>query len=167
MKMRTSRQKANQSRRFTRQRGNAILELALAMPLMLVLCVGAADFGRMFYHVVTLVDAANTGASYGALRVAHSGAVTEIEQIVKTAASDVSRVKTVDATASRVCVCPGTTLSNLNQNTVDCYTGSCVGYGEPQMYVRVETTQDFETIGLYPGINQKRELSPTVYRRVQ
>lgn len=157
----------SRSRRFAGRKGNAVLELALALPIMMMICVGAADFGRMFYHAITLVDAAGAGASFGALRESQSGDLDAVEQMTMSAASDLSRSNAVTATASRVCVCPGTTPQNFAQNAVDCYTASCPGYGRPRVYVRVQTSQDFELLALYPGIEKNRTLSPAAYRRVQ
>ena len=48
-----------------RQAGSAMIEMALAFPLLVLLLAGTADFGRVFYTYVTLANAARTGAGYG------------------------------------------------------------------------------------------------------
>ena len=36
-----------------RRRGNALVELAVTVPFLFLLTMGAADFGRLFYHART------------------------------------------------------------------------------------------------------------------
>jgi Flp pilus assembly protein TadG len=48
------------------ERGTALVEFALVLPLLLVLVMGIIDFGRAFQTVVTLTNAAREGARLGA-----------------------------------------------------------------------------------------------------
>ena len=54
------------SRRFARlrprSRGQALVELALILPIALVLLASAIDLGRLFYTQITIADAAREGA---------------------------------------------------------------------------------------------------------
>jgi Flp pilus assembly protein TadG len=59
-------QKTNWLRCFRDNRGGALVEFALTFPLLLLLCLGTTDFGRLFFHGVTVANAAATGAFYGA-----------------------------------------------------------------------------------------------------
>jgi Flp pilus assembly protein TadG len=43
-----------------------VVEFAVTFPLLMLLCLGATDFGRLCFHAVTIANAAATGASYGA-----------------------------------------------------------------------------------------------------
>ena len=47
-----------------RQKGQALVELALTLPLILLLVLGAMDFGRMFTTKLVLNNAAREGAYY-------------------------------------------------------------------------------------------------------
>jgi len=47
-----------------RRRGQALVEVALTLPLLLLLILGAMDFGRMFYTKIILTNAAREGANY-------------------------------------------------------------------------------------------------------
>ncbi|MBN1875662.1 MAG: pilus assembly protein [Anaerolineae bacterium] len=49
-------------------KGQSLVEAALLFPLVLMLLLGLADFGRAYYVVVALRDAADEGATYAALR---------------------------------------------------------------------------------------------------
>jgi Flp pilus assembly protein TadG len=50
------------ARRCRGRRGQALVELALVMPLLLLLMVAALDFGRVFYSLITISNAAREGA---------------------------------------------------------------------------------------------------------
>jgi Flp pilus assembly protein TadG len=49
-------------RRRRRSRGQSMVELALAIPLLLWLLCGLLDLGRAYYYAVTVTDAARDGA---------------------------------------------------------------------------------------------------------
>ena len=52
-------------RRFLRrEHGTQLVELAIALPLMLVLLGGIAEFGRLFYTYSTLTNAVRAGARH-------------------------------------------------------------------------------------------------------
>ncbi len=48
-----------------RRRGAAALELALIMPLLMVIVLGCVDFGRFVYTYIAVTNAARVGASFG------------------------------------------------------------------------------------------------------
>ena len=47
-----------------RIRGQALVEVALTLPLLLLLILGAMDFGRMYITKIVLTNAAREGANY-------------------------------------------------------------------------------------------------------
>ena len=53
-------------RRVRRQRGAALLEAAILIPLLLVLVFGIVDVGRLVFTQMTLHDASQEGSIYGA-----------------------------------------------------------------------------------------------------
>lgn len=46
------------------QSGQSIIEMALLLPLLLVLIIGALEFGRVFYTKIVITNAAREGAYY-------------------------------------------------------------------------------------------------------
>jgi Flp pilus assembly protein TadG len=50
--------------RHSRLPAQALIEIALILPLLLLLIIGAVDFGRMFYTKMVITNAAREGASY-------------------------------------------------------------------------------------------------------
>ena len=51
-------------KQFKRQRGQSLLELALLMPLILLLVMGALEFGRLIFTQIVITNAAREGAYY-------------------------------------------------------------------------------------------------------
>ncbi len=56
---------------WKRERGQSLVELAIMLPILLIILLGVVDFGRVFYAYVTITNASREGARYGSL---HSGA---------------------------------------------------------------------------------------------
>src|SRR5712691_5470374 len=48
------------------QGGQSLVEFALALPLLLLILLGLADFGRAFYYTTAIANAARAGAEYAA-----------------------------------------------------------------------------------------------------
>ena len=79
------------------RRGQALVELAVALPVLLLVLMGIIDFGRVFHSHLTVTTAARAGA-----RVAIVGAAdAEIQEAVRQAAA------TLDAAALNVEISPG------------------------------------------------------------
>ncbi|MBN2392125.1 MAG: pilus assembly protein [Anaerolineae bacterium] len=49
-------------------RGQSIIEFALVLPIIIMLMLGLLDFGRAFFTLIALDDAADEGASYASIR---------------------------------------------------------------------------------------------------
>ena len=49
-----------------RKRGQSLVELALVLPLMLLIMLGTIDVGRMFFGYIRVTNAVREGAGYGA-----------------------------------------------------------------------------------------------------
>ncbi len=53
-------------RRHSDRRGQALVEFALVLPVLLLLTLVAVDFGRLFFSYIQVNNAAREGAAYGA-----------------------------------------------------------------------------------------------------
>lgn len=49
-----------------RERGAAVVETAIVLPLLLLIAVGVADLGRAYYTLASVQEAAQEGVSYAA-----------------------------------------------------------------------------------------------------
>jgi Flp pilus assembly protein TadG len=123
------------------RRGAAAVELALVLPLLGLLLLGAMDFARMFYHYSIVTNAARNGALYASdpLAAAESP-YTSIQDAALADATDVS---------------PAPTVSSTSGTDAD---------GNP--YTDVTVTYTFSTLINYPGIPNPVNLGRTVRVRV-
>lgn len=55
----------NAARKWQGQRGVALVEFAIAIPLLMLLLLGAAELGRYAYFSIIVANAARAGAQYG------------------------------------------------------------------------------------------------------
>jgi Flp pilus assembly protein TadG len=76
----------NSRNRRQRQRGNAVLDMALVLPILLALAFGTVEFGYYFYVKHNVQAAAREGARAAIVPSAVAGDVTTAVQNVMTAA---------------------------------------------------------------------------------
>ena len=50
-----------------REKGQSLLELALILPVLLIVLAGVLDLGRLYYSYIAVTDAAAEGATYAAM----------------------------------------------------------------------------------------------------
>ena len=60
-------------RNHIRESGQAMVEFALVLPILLALLCGIIDFGWVYYNQITLNNAAREGARYAVVHYDHSG----------------------------------------------------------------------------------------------
>jgi Flp pilus assembly protein TadG len=91
----------------TSEQGSSLIETALLIPFLLLLLLGAVDFGRAFYMAIELAGAAQAGATYGVLKP------TDIAGMRAAAASDASEISNLRVSNSEYgCECSdGTSYS--------------------------------------------------------
>jgi Flp pilus assembly protein TadG len=125
--------------------GSALVELAVTLPLLVLVMVGAVDFARVFYMGMELTNAARAGAQYGAYDPAHSGNIAGMQ----TAATGSINMTGVTATASRTCQCAtGTGTFSAATCTTTCPSGQHL-----VVTVTVTTSKTFTLLaGSVPGI---------------
>lgn len=51
----------------SRHKGQAVVEMALILPILVLLVMGCVDLGRVFYYQETITNVTREGARYGAL----------------------------------------------------------------------------------------------------
>lgn len=134
-------------------RGQSAVEMALALPVLLLILLAIADFGRIFYQAVEIASAARAGVQYGAQTYVTAIDYTGMQQA---ATNDASAVSGMTAAASDFCMCNG--------SVVACSPPACA---EPQLFVQVTTSSTFHTLLNYPGIPSSVPLSSTAVMEVQ
>ena len=61
------------TRALEQRRGSAMVEFAVVTPILLLLCVGAGDYARLFFSAISLKSGAAVGALYGSQKATRSG----------------------------------------------------------------------------------------------
>lgn len=78
-------------RTLRNERGSALVELALVLPLLCLVLIGAAELGRMFYYAIEVSDAARAGVAYGSQGLIFANAA-DIETAATAAAPDIANL---------------------------------------------------------------------------
>ena len=126
----------NWIRRYWRdQRGSAAVELALYLPIALVLFAGLFQYGSSIFASLRLESAARAGAQYA---MVDANNATNIQNTVLSAIG--GDTADVQVTATTYCQCPGSSTQT------DCTTGSCSGGAALRQYVSIAASRPFTTI---------------------
>ncbi len=59
-------------------RGQSIVELAISVPLLMLLLLGTIDIGRVFFDYIEMRNAVVEGATYGSRHPAESGEIANV-----------------------------------------------------------------------------------------
>jgi Flp pilus assembly protein TadG len=124
--------------RKPRERGSAMIELAVSVVLLLTIMTGVVEFGRMFYFAAEVANAARAGVQWGVVNPGHPNNFTAMQSA---ATDDAANATGLTATASETCECD-------DGSTVNCTTGTCAT-GAVRTYVKVVASAPFSTIGSY------------------
>jgi Flp pilus assembly protein TadG len=135
--------------------GQAMVELALVVPVLVVLLMGATDLARVFYFSIAVNNAARAGVQYGAQDLSKSA---DFSGMAQAALNDGSGISGLNATASNFCECPGSAPQSCSP------LPSCPGVAT---YVEVQTSAQFNTLLKYPGLPSAVALSGNATMRVQ
>ena len=146
-------------------RGSALVELAVCLPLLVLMMVGAADFARVFYTSIELNNAARAGAQYGASNLARSGSTSGMQA----AATGAVNITGVTAAATRTCQCADDagTFSALAAGTT-CATDVATSCPAQHRVVTVTVTasKTFTSLSSHGGLFSPVALSRTATLRV-
>jgi Flp pilus assembly protein TadG len=144
-------------RHFSAARGQSYVELAFALPVLAIILVVAADFGRLFYTHLEVINAARAAAQYGSNSVVTAADSTGM---VAAAKQDGVNVSNLTVTASQ-CTC-GTATTSVPA----CSSTYCAN--DPQgNYVVVNAQAPFSTIVKYPGLPTSVTLKSQAVMQVQ
>lgn len=133
-------------------RGQAFVELALVLPIFILLIVGIAEVGRLAYASIEVSNAARAGVAYAAQ--SHTTA-QDSANIQLAATQDAPDVTSLTATTSQSCVCESSAgvLGTFGSCTaISTAAGSCPSPSRIVLYVTVTTTAPVNTIFHFPGI---------------
>ena len=146
--------------RLTRQSGQALIELAIVLPVLLLLAVGVIDVGRYAYIAILIGNAARAGAAYAAQSVPQSA---DLPGMTTAAANDYQNngqnpaTLTVASTTTCGCDTGGSFVA-----AAACSPATCPAAAHWVILVNVTASGNFGALFPYPGIPSSLNISRTV-----
>jgi Flp pilus assembly protein TadG len=133
--------------------GGAMVELAVVLPVLVLMAIGVMDYGRVFFRSIMVANAARAGADWGAYAKNYTNQAG-MQAFTKLDAQEISNLK---VSSQSFCLCGDATAS---------CSSSC---GSLPLRVLVEVTAT-DTVALlmnYPGLPNKIVVSQTARYRAQ
>lgn len=135
--------------------GQALVELAVILPVALMMLVGIAEIGRYANACIVVGHAARAGVQYAAQnRVAASSDA----QIIQAAQADASGFSNLTVKPSIYCTCADGTSST-------CQPTDCSGSRIIE-YTKVDTEISMQSLFHYPGFPQSYDVKGEAIMRV-
>jgi len=153
------------------QSGQSLIELAFALPVLLLLAVGIIELGRFAYIAVLVGNAARAGAGYGAQSLPQAvdkpGITAAVQNDFKDNAADSANLSLSSTDSSVSCGCDsGGTITTAGCTTIlNPSAGTCAA-GHWVVIVAVTATGTFNSLFNYPGIPGSITVSRTSSMRV-
>ena len=144
------------------ERGGALVELALGLPLLALVLFGTIDFGRVFYHAMAVSHAARAGAQYGSQNLGYAMDDSAMSSVATTDATahDLS-ASFFTVTSSHACYC----YDGSAETSLACTAGTCAS--QLRVYVTVTASHGFTTVASYPGIPHTLTVTRAARMRAQ
>jgi Flp pilus assembly protein TadG len=128
-----------------RDDAQSIVELALLMPLFLLLLLGSTEFAHFAWAAVLASNAARAGASFGAVSITNAANLAGIQAA---AAADSVNITGLTTTRTRPCACSdGTAIQDCTNSLASCPSPKTI-----INYVQVNTTVTVTPLGRYAGL---------------
>ena len=157
------------------QAGQALIELAFIVPLLLTLTLGVIEIGRYAYIAILIGNAARAGAAYGSQSKQHADDPTGIANAAKydfsgsTSGTSDNGLDTstlsVSSAVSCGCDSAGTITTFGCTTTTNPNAGTCAA-GRWVVVVSVTASGTFNALFSYPGIPSSITVSRTASLRV-
>jgi Flp pilus assembly protein TadG len=138
------------------EQGSVAVELALFIPVMLLLFAGLFQFGSGIFDTLRLESAARAGAQYAMIDPTNA---TDIQNAVRSAIG--GDTSDVEVTATSYCQCPG------DNAHVDCTIVSCSGGASSHQFVSIAANRPFTSILSLPALGSITEVSGQAIIRVR
>jgi Flp pilus assembly protein TadG len=129
------------------EEGSQLVELALVLPMLLMLLAGTVDCGRAFYLNMEVASAAEAGAIYGTQNPTD---ISGMKSAAVLNAQDIGNLTTA-ATYGTECS-DGTSAVSLAGTPPSCIV-------DVVQYVEVDTTASYRPILIYPGLQSNFTLT--------
>lgn len=135
--------------------GHAFLELALILPFLVTLALGAADFGRVIALKLAVQETADAAAKLTAKGAQRNGSCPSRADLTAVSAAP-SQVRGIRVTAELACT-----------NATTLVPASRCGCGGAGTFVQVTAAAPFHTLGGYRWLAAETVIEATAAARVQ
>lgn len=127
--------------------GQALIETAVALSLLIVLLLGAAEFARLAYAAIEVSNAAKAAVQYGAQNVVTATDTSGMQLAAQNDAFNLSTLTTTIAAPSCACVTNGASVPDTCSDTL---CGTAGGYIAQTL--QVTTSTSFNPLIHLPGL---------------
>jgi Flp pilus assembly protein TadG len=146
-------------------RGNAVVEMAISVPILLMMVMEAIDFGRLFFEGMVVKNASHVSAFYGAQEMRYAGDTDGIRSAARSEAADSD---SFTASHEMICQCLGASGAyDTGSTQATCGEADCGACDAPRVYIKTRTEKNFSTMGWYPGVPQTTPIAADGWVRVQ
>jgi Flp pilus assembly protein TadG len=163
-------------RKHGRQSGQALVELAFILPVLLLLALGVIEIGRYAYISILVGNAAHAGAMYASLGASQANDPTGIQNAALydfagatsgNTNTNGQLASTLSVTSVQSCGCDtaGSITTAVCDKTANPNAGTCAT-GHWVVAVAVTATGTFDALFNYPGIPTPLTISRTSTVRV-
>jgi Flp pilus assembly protein TadG len=128
--------------------GQGAMELALSLPLFVVLIVGGAEIANLAWASVQVNNAARAGAAFGSISRANAADTTHIQTAAQ---NEAPKVTNLHVTSAQVCYCVTAGVPAALTCDTEALT-NCPSPSVIQVAVQVNTSAAISTIVHYPGL---------------
>ena len=135
-----------------REAGAAAVELAVALPLLAIMLVGAIDFSRGFRTAMIVMNAARAGALYGTHSVTNSADTTGMQNAATAVLTANSLPGGGSVVATRMCQCASDAGVFSATSPANTCSASCTGGTHMVVSVTVSATRTFSMVNPFPGL---------------
>jgi Flp pilus assembly protein TadG len=149
------RQELHSTRR--REAGQSILEIALVIPIFILMFCGMVDLGRWIFFGIEISSAARAAVQYGALNRITAADTVGMTQAAK---SDTPDIAGLTVTPRPFCQC-----SNAPGANAVCVLNSCPN-NRLILFLEVDTSAQYVPWARYPGIASSITVNSKAVMRV-
>jgi Flp pilus assembly protein TadG len=140
--------------RLRESNGQAFVELALVLPIFILLLVGAVEVGRLAYASIEVSNAARAGVAYGAQ---NGTTASDFPHIQLAAQKDAPNISTLTATATLSCSCETSagvlgTVGSCDKGVINLTSCPSPSHIVEYVHVTTTTTAPVNTLFHFPGI---------------
>ena len=152
--------------KLAREEGGALVETAFSVSLLMVLLLGAVEFGRLAYAAIQVNSAAKAAAQYGAQSRTTAADISGMTSAAQTEyfGGTALQLTSPTATSGTSCSCADTgAVANCATNSVT--APACPG-SVMEVTITVQTQASFNPLFHVPGLPNSFTLTGTAKQKV-